>query len=202
MKYYDLTLPLSPASVPWPGDQKFQRQERRGSAIVSKLTLSTHTGTHIDAPKHFLFNRGGIDSFALNQLVGKFTVYFVGAKSLISLADVKKLSIQAGMRVLFKTRNSGLITKRSFTANYVSLSLEAAQYLASKKVLLVGIDYFGVEAKSAPGHPVHKALLSKNIVIAESLNLKNVKPGTYSGAILPLLIKDGDGAPARAVLWG
>ncbi len=201
MKYYDLTIPLSPATVPWPGDQKFVRQEKRTSAIVSKLTMSTHTGTHIDAPKHFLFTKGGVDGFDLNQLIGEYTVYAVNSQRLISLADVKKLSIKAGMRVLFKTRNSSFITKQNFTADYVSLSLEAAQYLAGKKVFLVGVDYFGVEAKSAPGHPVHKTLLAKNIVIAEGLNLKNIKSGTYSGAILPLLIQGGDGAPARAVLW-
>jgi arylformamidase len=203
MKYYDITIPLSSNTIPWPGDQRFVRQEGpdKDIAIVSKLTMSSHSGTHIDAPKHFLVSRHGIDHFDLEALVGQFTVAGVKSKSLISLADVKKLAIKPGMRVLFKTRNHNLLAKKKFTADYVSLSLEAAKYLVSKKIKLVGIDYMGIEAKAAPGHPVHKTLLAGKVVIAEGLHLKNIKPGKYSGAILPLLIKDGDGAPARAVLW-
>ncbi len=201
MKFYDITIPLSNKTIPWPGDTKFTKKESKGSAIVSKLTMSTHSGTHVDAPKHFLFGKGGVDSITLNALIGKFYVVSLNSQKLIGLADVKKLKIKSGMRVLFKTRNSKLITKKQFTADYVSLSLEAAKYLAQKKVLLVGTDYLGIEAKSAPGHPVHKALLAKNIAIAEALNLSAVKPGEYLGAILPLNIVGGDGSPARAVLW-
>lgn len=201
MKFYDITIPLSDKTIPWPGDTKFNKKENKSSAIVSKLTMSTHTGTHIDAPKHFLFNKSGVDSIGLSALVGKFTVVALKSQKLISLADVKKLKIQPRMRLLFKTRNSKLLRKKQFTTEYVSLSIEAAKYLANKKIALVGIEYFGIEAKSAPGHPVHKALLSKNIPIVEGLNLSKIKPGIYQGAILPLLIKNGDGSPVRAVLW-
>ena len=103
--------------------------------------------------------------------------------------------------MLFKTRNSNIVTNKKFTTDYVSLTPGAASYLVSKKVLLVGNDYFGLEAKSAPGHPVHKTLLAAGIVMVEGLYLKNVKAGAYDGAILPLKIKDGDGSPARAILW-
>jgi len=203
MKYYDITLPLSAATIPWPGDQRFARQENKDKdvAIVSKLTMSSHTGTHMDAPKHFLVSKAGIDSFSLDALVGEFTVAEMKSKNLISLAEVKKLNVKSGGRLLFKTRNHKLLAKKKFSADYVSLSLEAAKYLVSKKIKLVGIDYMGIEAKAAPGHPVHKTLLAGKIAIAEGLDLKNVKPGKYFGAILPLLIKNGDGAPTRAVLW-
>lgn len=201
MKFYDLTLSISNQIPAWPGDIIYKRIERKTSAIVSSINMSSHFGTHIDAPKHFLFNKAGVDNLEINSLIGVFDVYEVKSKKLISLSDVKKLPINAGDRILFKTRNSKLINSKKFTANYVSLSLEAAKYLALKKVLLVGTDYFGIEAKSAPGHPVHKALLSKNIVIAEGLNLSKIKAGAYDGAILPIKIKNGDGAPCRAILW-
>jgi len=102
MKYYDLTLPLSAATVPWPGDQKFTRTEHRDTAIVSRLILSSHSGTHIDAPRHFLFNKAGIDHFKLKQFVGQYTVFAIKAASLISLAEVKKLPVKAGCEFCLK----------------------------------------------------------------------------------------------------
>ena len=201
MKYYDLTLTISEDSVTWPGDVPFTRNEQVSSAIVSTLHLSSHLGTHIDAPRHFIFDAGGIDKIQPSQLVGKFKVLQLKSKKLIDESELKKLKINKGDKVLFKTHNSKLIKESKFTADYTSLSLEAANYLAKKGVHLVGTDYFGIEAKSAPGHPVHIELLKKKIVIVEGLNMSAIKPGTYSGAILPLKIKNADGAPARAILW-
>lgn len=201
MRFYDLSLPVSSATPEWPGDTKFKRTESKTSAIVSKLTLSSHFATHIDAPRHFLFNQVGVDSLPLAALIGRFKVVKIASRPLITEADVKKIKPQRGERILFKTANSKVVARKKFTSDYVSLSLAAAKFLAQTRVALIGIDYFGIEAKSAPGHPVHKALMAKNIAIAESLNLSQVKPGQYQGAILPLKIIGGDGAPARAVLW-
>ena len=201
MKFYDITLPLSTHTPEWPGDIKYEREERQTSAIVSKLTLSSHFGTHIDAPKHFLFDKVSVDNLKLESLIGKFKVIEVKSKELIQKSDIIKFKFSAGDRILFKTINSNIISGSKFTDQYVSLSLEAAQHLAKQKISLVGIDYFGIEAKSAPGHPVHRALLEKNIVIVEGLNLQKIKPGIYTGAILPMKIENGDGAPARAILW-
>lgn len=201
MRFYDITFPLSKAVPGWPGDTKFEHKERKTSAIVSRLTLSSHFGTHIDAPKHFLFNKPGVDKINPNALVGIYKVFSIKNAKHITLGEIKKFDIKKGDRVLFKTRNSKLASRSKFTTDYVSLDLGAAKYLAQKGVLLVGTDYFGIEAKSAPGHPVHKQLLSKNIVIVEGLYLKDVSTGNYDGAILPLRLKNGDGAPARAMLW-
>lgn len=201
MKFYDLTLPLSNNTPGWPGDIAYKREERQTSAIVSSITMSSHFGTHIDAPRHFVFSASSIDQIPLSTLVGKFKVFQVKSKQLIEKKDIEKFSIQKGDRVLFKTINSNIITGAKFNPSYVSLSLEAAEFLAKKRIALVGIDYFGIEAKSAPGHPVHVTLLSKNIVVVEGLNLQKTPPGIYQGAILPLKIEDGDGSPARAVLW-
>ncbi len=201
MKFYDITIPLSETTPEWPGDNKYSREERQTSAIVSKITMSSHFGTHVDAPNHFLVVKMPGDKLPLDKFIGKFLVVQSKARNLIGVDEISRLKIKPGDRILFKTRNAKFNTKPEFMADYVSLSLEAARFLAKKKIGLVGIDYFGIEAKSAPGHPVHKALLQKNIVIVEGLNLNAVKPGTYQGAILPLKIDHGDGAPARAVLW-
>ena len=217
-QFYDISLNLDHTTIPWPGDVRFSRVENRGSGITSKLELSTHSGTHIDAPKHF-FERGSVDEIDLKKLIGPCQIFEIrplpppapspglgreeerSKRNLIQLSHVSKYKISRGERILFKTRNSALYKKGKFTGDYVSLSLEAAQFLVKKKISLVGIDYLGIEAKSAPGHPVHKALLKAGIVILEGLDLSKVKAGSYNLAALPLKIKAGDGSPARAVLW-
>lgn len=201
MKFYDISLPLSGALPEWPGQTKFERTETRTSAIVSRLVLSSHFGTHVDAPKHFLFNRAPVDQIPLEKLVGTFRVVHVRSKPLITLADVKEVRPKPKERILFKTANSKIVTARAFSPRYVSLAPEAAAYLAERGVWLVGTDYFGIEAKGSASHPVHRALLRAHVVIVEGLSLKAVPQGTYQGAILPLKIAGGDGAPARAVLW-
>ena len=202
MKYYDISLSLGRSTPNWPGSQAFERYEIKSSAITSKIVMASHYATHVDAPKHFLFDKKSVDQLPLPALIGKFKVFTVNSKKQISLDDIAKLEINSGDRVLLKTRNSDFVASRKkFTSDYVSLSAEAAGYLAKKKIALVGIDYFGIEAKGQPGHPTHKVLLAKNIVVVEGLNLKNVPSGRYNGAILPIKISGGDGAPARAILW-
>lgn len=201
MKIYDLSITLSPRTITWPGEPPMKRKEFRTSAITSRLDMPSHFGTHIDAPRHFLFGKSGIDNIALSKLVGKAKVFAIKSPNLISLSDVKKLPIKEHDKIFFKTRNSGLLKKKKFTSDYVSVSLEAARYLAKKKIDLVGIDYFGVEAKSAPGHPVHRALLKAGIVIIEGADLSSVPQGQYQVAALPLKLKNGDGAPTRVLLW-
>lgn len=200
--FIDISLPLKPGMVVWPGDENFGITEQRGAAIVSKLNLSTHTGTHIDAPKHFLFNRSGVDEIAISKLLGRCKVVeMLKVKKLIQISDLSKFKISRGDKILFKTRNSKLLKLKKFTADYVSLSLEAAKYLAAKKIDLAGIDYYGIEAKSATGHPVHRTLLRAGIVIVEGVDLSKVKPGNYNFAVLPLKLIGADGSPARAILW-
>ena len=216
MKYFDISLPLKEGMTVWPGDKPFKRTENKTTAITSRLDLSTHTGTHIDAPRHFLFNKQGVDSIVLNKLIGKCRVIEIKFPSpgagegsrersrsnqLIRISDFVKFKIRPHDKILFKTRNSKLLRLKKFTADYVSLSLEAAKYLATKKIDLVGIDYYGIEAKSASGHPVHKTLLKAGIVIVEGLDLSKVKPGNYNLAALPLKIVGADGSPARVILF-
>ena len=203
MKFIDISLDLSPKTVTWPREQPMKHDERRGTAITSRFDMPSHFGTHIDAPKHFVFSMSGVDKIPLNKLIGPCKVFKIKPSNdyLIKLSDIKKLSIKKGDKILLKTTNSKLLSKNKFFDNYVSLSLEAAKYMASLPIDLVGIDYFGIEAKSAPGHPVHKALLKKHVVIVEAVDLSKVKPGNYNIAALPLKIKAGDGSPCRVVLW-
>ena len=193
MTFYDISMPLRRDMVVWAGQEKFWRRElQSGEAIVSQLRLSSHTGTHIDAPKHFLGRAAvSVERIAMGKLIGPCRV-------------VERLeNLRPGGRILWKTKNSQrrLLLKKNFTSDYVSLDLAAAKYLAKKKITLIGVDYLGVEAKGSPGHPVHKALLKSGIVVVEGLDLSRVKPGRYNLAVLPLRIRGGDGAPARAVLW-
>ncbi|OGE80514.1 MAG: hypothetical protein A2826_01610 [Candidatus Doudnabacteria bacterium RIFCSPHIGHO2_01_FULL_43_23] len=201
MKFYDLSIPLSQATITWPGEQPMEIDEKKGTAITSRLAMPSHFGTHIDAPKHFLFNKGTVDNIALSKLVGKAKVFALKSKQIISRNDLLKFSIEKGDKILLKTRNGRNVLGKKFIDNYVSLGLDAAKHLAQKKIDLVGIDYFGIEAKSAPGHPVHKALLAKDIVIVEGCDLSRVPAGNYNIVALPLKIKRGDGAPTRVVLW-
>ena len=201
MKFIDISLPLRRGMVVWAGDTPFSREEAKGTAIVSKINMSSHTGTHIDAPKHFIFNAGTVDEIFPQKLIGTAKVIAVNSKKLIEPADFRKVKISRGDKILFKTRNAALTLKKSFTSDYVSLSLGSAKFLARKGIDLVGIDYLGIEAKGSPGHPVHKTLLRDGIVIVEGLDLRKAKPGRYNLVVLPLKLVDGDGSPARAILW-
>ena len=202
MKFYDISVELSPTTSLYPGNPPYIRKEIRTRDVLSStLSFSSHFGTHVDAPKHFLWTKSGIDKTSLNSLLGLFKVFEIKTTSQISKEDIHQLAINKGDRILFKTRNSKIIAQKKFDSNFISLSLEAAKFLVKKQILLVGIDYFGIEARGSKNHPVHRALLSKGIAIVEGLNLSSVKSGIYSGAILPLKIKSGDAAPARAVLW-
>ncbi|OGE84452.1 MAG: hypothetical protein A2846_00915 [Candidatus Doudnabacteria bacterium RIFCSPHIGHO2_01_FULL_49_9] len=210
MKFFDISLPLNSKTISWPGDVRFSREENRGSGITSRLVMSTHTGTHIDAPKHFLFDKPGVDRIDLSKLIGPCRVISLPVsppregeikRGLIGSSHLSKFNIRPGERILIKTRNSSLYKRGKFTSNYVSLSLDGAKYLARKKIALLGIDWLGIEAKSSPGHPVHKILLGAGIVIVEGLDLSKIKPGKYNLAALPLRIVASDGSPCRAILW-
>lgn len=203
MKIIDISTTLHPNLVVWEGDSKIElitdsTVEKDGS-MNSRLKLGAHNGTHIDAPAHFLEGGFGVDKIDPNKLVGECTVLEVESNE-IDKKSLERKNFKS--RVLFKTNNSKrkLLEDQNFHTNYVYLTEDGAEYLIEKGVILVGVDYLGIEKKSAPGHPVHTKLLEKEIVIVEGLNLVNVQPGDYELIVLPLKLKDLDGSPARAVL--
>jgi arylformamidase len=203
---YDITVPIRGGMVVYEGDPDVTLVRATSLAEghlanVSRLELGVHTGTHIDAPVHFIDGRPGVDAIALDALIGPAQV--VDATHLeghIDRAAVASPGIADGVeRVLFKTRNSRLWELDEFSADFIGLTEDAADVLVERGVRLVGIDYLSIAPKADPA-PTHRVLLEAGVVIVEGLDLRAVPPGTYELICLPLRIMDCDGAPARAVL--
>lgn len=207
VKFYDLTLPLHNQMLVWEGDPgvnvDVKTTVEENGVRLSYFSFSSHTGTHIDAPNHFLKNsKVGVDGIALEKLVGPCLVIDLTMidHSEITIDDIASSSIKKGSRILFKTGNFKLLKKPTFPKNYISLSLEAARYLVKKGVCLVGTDFLGIEKRKNPGHPVHTTLLKADIVIVEGLDLAKVPAGKYQLVCLPLRVVDADGSPVRVIL--
>ncbi|MBI2251785.1 MAG: cyclase family protein [Armatimonadetes bacterium] len=204
-KIYDITLPITSKTIVWPGDPQIKIipsiiKKESETIQISKLILGSHSGTHLDAPKHFIPNSSGVDKLDLSILIGKVRVFNLPVKEKIAKNDLEKLDFGLFKRVIFKTRNSKLLNKNKFYKNYVYLDEEAVKYLIKKKIKLVGIDYHSIEKYKKERHPSHHLLLKEKIIILEALNLKEIPAGVYTLICLPLKIKDADGSPVRAVL--
>jgi arylformamidase len=210
MPIYDLSVPLNDRTPTYPGDPEIQIQDWRSlsagdSANVSLLHFGAHTGTHVDAPAHFIKGACAVDALPLEVLIGKAQVIEVPVDNTsIRKEVVLKHCTNDIERVLFKTRNSALWKTHNaeFQREYVYLELDAAEQLVEQGVRLVGIDYLSIEKFAQEGHPTHLALLSAGVVIVEGLNLSDVPAGNYELICLPLRVSggQGDGAPARVVL--
>jgi arylformamidase len=203
----DISLPIHDGMVVYEGDPAVSvtaamSRERGDPANVSLLRLGSHTGTHVDAPAHFLAGTASVDALALDVLVGPALVAELTASRTVERADLAALPLQGHTRLLLKTRNSSLWDRDSFSRDYVALSVEAARLLVERGFRLVGIDYLSIEAFAVTGHPVHTTLLGAGIAILEGLDLRRVTPGVYELLCLPLRVAGADGAPCRAVLRG
>ncbi|HEV8420703.1 MAG TPA: cyclase family protein [Actinomycetota bacterium] len=205
----DVSLPIGPDLLVWPGDPPVDvvprlRLARGDPANVSELRMGTHTGTHVDPPNHFVEGSTGIDRVPLAVLMGRAIV--VDARHLdrpIEPTDFDRLEIpQSQTRVLLRTANSDLWRRppAPFPDRYACLTPETARMVVDRGIRLIGVDFLSVEQKGATGHPVHHILLENGVVIVEGLNLGEAEPGEYTLACLPLKIVDGDGGPARALL--
>lgn len=204
MKYYDISVSLSERLPSFPGDPNIEiadlRQLDRGDAAnVSKLSISCHAGTHIDAPLHYLPHGISVDYLPLSLFVGEAKVIQLAGGFRIGRAELARHNLKGSERVILKTGNSALWEHQGFSEAYAALTEEGAEYLADCGVKLVGIDYLSVEPFDSDGS-VHRLLLSRGVVILEGLNLDGVDPGIYELICLPLKIKGGEAAPARAVL--
>ncbi len=204
MAYIDISLPLHNQTVVWHGDPAVNIQTDApgiDDVILSKLNLGSHTGTHVDAPRHFLPRGKTVDQIPVERFIGPCSVVTIKtAAPEITLGDLKQSEIRPQSRILFKTKNSRLLESGKFTESYTSLSLEAAEFLADREIWLVGIDYLSIEKFHNPGHPVHKTLLKKEVVILEGLYLEHVTAGNYELYCLPLSLHGLEGAPCRAIL--
>jgi arylformamidase len=207
VRVFDITAPLRKDLPTWPGELGLRRAlrsdlERGDPVTVSELTLGSHTGTHIDAPSHFIAGGRTISDIDLDYLLGDaFVVDVTSARGHVSAADLEA-TVPAGVeRLLLKTTNSGWSARdTSFRSDYVACDPSAATWCSDRNIRLIGIDYLSVEPPDSTSHEVHKTLLEAGIVILEGIDLKGIPPGRYTLIALPLNVPTGEGSPTRAIL--
>lgn len=203
--WLDISVPIRNGMVNWPGDVSVQIERRtrmeKGSIYnLSSISMSIHTGTHIDAPLHFLSDGKAVDTIPPDAVVGPARVIESRDNVSIKLEELASYNIKRGERILFKTRTSAIAWKSdSFIEDYVYVSKEAAEFLAGRGVKAVGIDYLSVAGYKA-GQDVHVTLLRAGVWIIEGLDLSGVAPGNYYLICLPLRLVGAEGSPARALL--
>jgi arylformamidase len=208
VKLVDVSIPIRDAMTVYRGNPPVRIRPamtlRRDGVNLSELCLGSHTGTHVDAPSHFIRGGEGVDKLDLDHFIGTAWVADLRrVKGGISALDLAKARIARGSRrVLLRTRNSRWWhPARAFRADFVYLAPDGADWLVERGVRLVGIDYLSIEGYGVPGAPTHKRLLGAGIPILEGLDLFNVRPGRWQMAAFPLRIQDGDAGLTRAVVW-
>src|SRR5216110_310274 len=207
MKIYDVTVPIRTTMPVYEGDpgvkiDAWSAFAKGDSSNVSMLNFGAHTGTHVDAPAHFIEGARKIDALSLEVLIGPARVIRVPDDlTEITSEFLERGDLSGVERLIFHTRNSAFWNE-GFRKDFTHLLPEAAQLLVERGVKLVGTDYLSIEKFHSGHHKTHLTLLANNVVIVEGLNLSDVPEGDYELICLPLKIADGsgDGAPARAVL--
>ena len=204
--WIDVSVTLRTGMVSWPSDppariSHVKDMEKGDPCTVSLLEMGAHTGTHMDAPAHFVRGGRGINTMPLDTAIGSARVITIRGRESVKPEELARHRIRRGERILFKTYNSERCWETdTFVEDFVYISAAAARYLVERQVRLVGIDYLSVGGFYADGVDTHQALLKAGIWLLEGLNLKNVRAGRYQLICLPLKIDGGDGAPARALL--
>ncbi|RPJ71633.1 MAG: cyclase family protein [Acidobacteria bacterium] len=203
--WIDVSVPIRPGMPQWPGDQPLDVRsdtdvERGDEYSSSRASLGWHTGTHMDAPGHFVRGGARIDRFPPETGIGPARVVGIRHRKLVTAAELKAHAIRRGERILFRTRNTGLWREGSFQHDFVAIAEDAALLLTDRQVRLVGIDYLSVDPFESQAKPAHHLLLGAGIWVVEGLNLAAAPPGRYDLICLPLRIENGDGSPVRALL--
>jgi len=203
--YIDGSMPIADGMLVWPTDPPveiavFKSPTQGDRSTVSKLTLGTHTGTHIDAPRHFLPEAEGIEALDLDVLIGECMVLDVRGRGDVTPEHLAPALAAGATRVLLRTGTIETQMVEGFSKQFPALTAEGARALVAGGVRLVGIDTMSVEVYHAPGAPTHHALLEARVVIIENLLLRDVPEGRYELIALPLRIDGADGAPARVLL--
>ena len=208
-RVWDITLPLRAGMTVWPGDPEVTTAPvadigRGDPCNVTALGLGSHTGTHLDPPRHFYADGPALEEIPIDRLIGPCTVLdLTDVSSSISAERLAAASIpESARRILLKTANSQLWEdpRHEFRPDFVDLSIEGAEWLVNHGISLVGIDYLSIEGPANPEHPVHRALLGAGILILEGLDLRATPSGDYQMICLPLRTINGDGAPTRVLL--
>jgi arylformamidase len=208
MRLVDISVPIRDAMTVYRGNPPVRIRPamtlKKDGVNLSELCLGSHTGTHVDAPRHFIKGGKGIDRVDLDRFIGPAWVADLGrVKGGIGAVDLARARIPRGSRrVLLRTSNSRWWhPARPFQTDFVYLAADGAEWLIQRGAELVGIDYLSIEGYGVPGAPTHKRLLGAGIPILEGLDLFKVRPGRWQMAAFPLRIRDGDAGLTRAVLW-
>ncbi len=207
MRIYDCTLTLKQGVVVYPGDPPFTSELVTedgvgGECRIRRLSMGSHTGTHIDAPAHLLPGGRTLEQFPLQLWLGPVRVVAVASEREVKAEDLGRADPRGCTRLFIKTQNSTLWNDcpHLFVKDHVYLSAEAARYLAGLQLLLVGFDYLSVDRYGDHTLPAHHILLEQGIPIVEGLNLASVRPGDYQLVCAPLCLAHAEAAPARVFL--
>jgi arylformamidase len=204
---YDVSVPIDNGMPVWPTDPAVSLVtatipsiDRRRTIRVTTIQMGSHTGTHIDAPNHFVEGGKKLHQIPLKVLVGEVSVFHIAGVPSINRRHLEQLDWLGVKRVLFKTDNSDHWQDEEFYENFVYLEPDAAAFLVERGLRLVGIDYLSIDRYGSEHHPTHLVLLPNDVVVLEGLNLKEVAPGRYQMVALPLNLQQADGAPTRVIL--
>ncbi|HJO96031.1 MAG TPA: cyclase family protein [Victivallales bacterium] len=206
-KIYDISISLDTNTINYPGCEKFNRDitksfKQKDPYTLSKLSMSSHTGTHVDSPLHFIENGNSIDEIPIDNFILNAIVVEIKNKREINAKDIKSLNIKETSALLFKTDNSekNLINNNTYDSNFVYIAPSAAEICVEKKIKLIGIDYLSIDGDKNHLFESHKIILGNNIIILECIDLQKVPAGEYKLICLPLKIKGGEASPVRAIL--
>ena len=205
-RIFDISVPVESGGLVYPGNPEIRIELQQAiangaTANVSRIDFGSHTGTHVDAPRHFFDDGAGADLLPLDVLMGPALVIAVEPDLMaVSAAQLRQHDLTHVTRLLIRTRNSGFIREPEFRKNFTYLAPDGAEYLVEQGVKLVGVDYLSVEQFHSGHHRTHRTLLGHGVVIIEGLDLSEPAPGVYELRCLPLRLTGLDGAPARAVL--
>ena len=205
-RIHDISAPVRTGGLVYPGNpgisiEPQQAISQGAGANVSSISFGSHTGTHVDAAKHFFDDGQTVDRIPLEHFIGPaILIAFDDDVMSVGAADLDRHDIGKHTRVLIRTRNSTFPDDSDFHRDYTYLAPDGAEFLVSRGVELVGVDYLSIEQFRSGHHRTHRTLLEKSIVIVEGLMLAGVPPGEYELICLPLRLENLDGAPARAVL--
>lgn len=203
MKIIDISRTISEDMPVWPKDPnvsvKLVSNFLEQGCNVSNMCAGLHTGTHIDAPWHYIQEGKKVHQLDLTRFYGMCKVFEVNTGDHVKQSDIDMLDIGENDIVLFKTRNSLQEQSHEFDKNFCALAPSAAKWLVHRGIKTVGVDYLSVEPYGGNGD-VHRTLLKKDIAVIEGLDLTNVKPGKYMLSALPLKLGNAEGSPVRAIL--
>jgi arylformamidase len=206
MTWIDVSVPLRSGMVHWPGDppvsiELVAEMARGDNADVTAIDMGAHTGTHMDAPSHFVAGGASLDDLDPDVVFGPARVIAISDPVAVTEAELERHDIQRGERLLFRTSNSERCwSTDDFVEDFVYVSEDAAALLAAREVRLVGIDYLSVGGFHVDGAAIHRRLLGAGVWIIEGLDLRSVAPGRYELICLPLRLAGAEGGPARVML--